>query len=115
MELNDWSTHMMQAQVQAKAAEHRLLHKEYDKVVPHIQAAKAALDKTIAWVTGQGANAGVDILPMLDKTLSSMSDEDPSKPYLVAAMQEIKQLRGERQFWLTSGYEIGRNEQPDQP
>lgn len=115
MELNDWSTHCMQAQVQMKAAEHNLLHKEYDKVVPHLQAAKMAMDKAIAWVAGQGANAGVDILPMLNNTLSSMSDKDPSRPYLVAAVQEIKQLRGERQFWLTSGYEIGRNEQPDKP
>lgn len=107
MELNDWSTHCMRAQIQMKAAEHSLLHKEYDKVIPHIQAAKAAMDKTIAWVTAQGANAGVDILPILDNVLSGLPEKEFSRPYLVAAMQEIQQLRGERQFWLQSGYDIG--------
>lgn len=107
MELNDWSTHMMQAQIQAKAAEHRLLHKEYDKVVPHIEAAKAALDKTTAWLATQGSNAGVDIVPILQKAIDGPSANDFSKPYLLAAIQEIQQLRGERQFWLQAGHDIG--------
>lgn len=107
MELNDWSTHMMQAQVQAKAAEHCLLHKEYDKVAPHIEAAKKALNKTLGWLALQGSSAGVDIVPTLQKVMESSPEADPARPYIMAAIQEIQQLRGERQFWLKSGYDIG--------
>lgn len=107
MELNDWSTHMMQAQVQAKAAEHCLLHKEYDKVAPHIEAAKKALNKTLGWLALQGSSAGVDIVPTLQKVMEESPEADPARPYIMAAIQEIQQLRGERQFWLKSGYDIG--------
>jgi len=107
MELNDWSTHLMQAQIQTKAAEHHLLHKQYDKVAPHLDAAKGALSRTEAWLAIQGSNAGVDIIPMLQKAMDSSPDGDPSRPYIMAAIQEIQQLRGERQFWLQSGYDIG--------
>ena len=108
MELNDWSTHLMQAQIQTKAAEHNLLHKEYNKVAPHLEAAKTALDKTMAWLATQGSNAGVDIVPILQKSMEMSPEGDPSRPYIMAAIQEIQQLRGERQFWLQSGYEIGK-------
>ena len=109
IDFNDWSTHIMQAEIQIKGAEHALLHKNYDKVPQHIHAAKAALDKALAWLTTQGSNAGVDIVPALEKLLDSTPD--PSRPYIMAAIQEIKQLLGERQFWLKSGYEIGSAEQ----
>ena len=44
---------------------------------------------------------------MLQKVLESSPEEDPARPYIMAAIQEIQQLRGERQFWLKSGYDIG--------
>lgn len=105
LEFSDWSTHLMQAQVQTKAAEHKLLHREYDKVDAHIQAAKVALDKTSMWLATQGSNANIDVVPMLERAVES--GPDSSRPYLLAAIQEITRLRGEREFWLRSGYEIG--------
>lgn len=110
IEFNDWSAHLMQAEKQTKAAENALLHKEYDKVAMHIQTAKAALDRTLAWVATQGSRANADIVPILENVLESLPGDDFSRPYLTASIQEIKQLRGERQFWLKSGYEIGSKE-----
>ena len=107
MELNDWSTHLMQAQIQTKAAEHCLLHKEYDKVSAHLDAAKGALTKTEVWVAMQGQNANVDVVPVLQRVVNALPEKDFSRPYLMVAIQEIQQLRGERQFWLKSGYDIG--------
>lgn len=110
MELNDWSTHLIQAQVQIKGIENKLLHKDYAGIENHIAAAKTALDKTQAWVTMQGQNANVDVIPILQRVLDATPDKDFSKPYLMVAIQEITQLRGERQFWLKSGYDIGSKE-----
>lgn len=107
MEFNDWSTHLMQVQIQTKAAELHLLHKNYDKVAPHIEAAKVALDKTLGWLATQGSSSGVDIIPILQRAIAGSKADDFSRPYIMAAIQEIEQLRGERQFWLKSGYDIG--------
>ena len=106
MEFNDWSTFMQQVQIHSKKIEDKLLHKKYNDIAPHVDAIKESLDKTLAWVATQGQNANVDIIPILDAYLKSTSDKDPSRVYLNAAMQEIKQLRGERQFWLKTGFSM---------
>lgn len=108
MELNDWSTHMMQAQIQMKKMEHKLLHKDYDGVEGHINAIKEALDKTLAWVATQGSRANVDVVPLMQNAIKGLPANHLATPYLHAAIAEINQLRGERQFWLKSGFDIGK-------
>lgn len=111
MEFNDWSAHMQQVELHTKRIEHKLLHKDYNGMGTHIDAIKTALDKTQAWVAMQGQNANVDVVPVIQRVLDAIPEKDFSRPYLMVAIQEIQQLRGERQFWLQSGYEIGNAEQ----
>jgi hypothetical protein len=47
------------------------------------------------------------VVEILQSNVPMMKDSDPLKSLLVASIQEIEQLRGERQFWLKSGFEIG--------
>jgi hypothetical protein len=108
IELDDWSTHLMRAEIQLKAAEDNLLHKNYGEVQAHAVAAKQYIDKTIAWVARQGSSKGVDVVEILQSNLDSMPDSSPTKNLLIASIQEIEQLRAERKFWLQSGFEIGK-------
>lgn len=107
MELNDWSTHIMRAQNEIKDLEYKLLHNKLDGVHLNISEAKKALDKTSAWIAMQGSNRGVDVAQVLERRLEVMAEDDDAKPYIQSALQEIRQLRNERQFWLQSGYDIG--------
>jgi len=109
LEFNDWSTHLMQTEIQLKAMEHKLLHKDYADIHIHAHAAKANIDKTMAWLALQGADGGVDVLEVLTFV---MSDNTHSKfhPILLAAKTEIERLRAERQFWLKSGFNIGKSD-----
>ena len=104
---NDWSTHLMQAEIQLKAMEHKLLNKDYVGISVHAQAAHDSIDKTMAWVALQGANGGVDVLEVLQFV---MNNNTHSKYHstLLAAKTEIERLRAERQFWLKSGFNIGK-------
>lgn len=106
-EFADWSTHIMRAQNQIKELEYKLLHRKLDGVHLNISEAKKALDKTSAWIAMQGSNRGVDVIQVLERRLEVMADNDDDKAYIQSALQEIRQLRSERQFWLQSGYDIG--------
>jgi hypothetical protein len=108
IQLDDWSTHLMNAEIQLKAMNHDLLHKNYMDVSSRAAAAKHHIDKTVAWVARQGPNKGVDVVEILQDNVPTMKDADPLKSLLIAAIQEIEQLRAERQFWLKSGFEIGK-------
>jgi hypothetical protein len=110
IELDDWAAHMMRAEIQLKALEKHLLHKEYGEVQVHAAAAKHYIDKTMAWVARQGSSKGVDVVEILQSNLPSMTDADPIKSLLIASIQEIEQLRAERKFWLKSGFDIGRQD-----
>jgi phosphoketolase len=107
LQFNDWSTHLMQAEIQLKAMEHKLLHKDYADIKRHAEAVNANIDKTMAWLALQGADGGGDVLEVLQ---FSMDNNTYSKfhPILLAAKTEIERLRVERQFWLKSGYHIGK-------
>ena len=107
--LNDWSTHLMQAEIQLKAIEHKLLHKDYSDIRIHAEAAKESIDKTMAWVALQGADGAVDILEVL-KFVMDNNIHSKFHPILMAAKTEIEQLRAERQFWLKSGFDIGKSD-----
>ena len=109
LELDDWSTHMMQAEIQLKAMEHDLLHKNYADIGIRATAAKKYIDRTVAWVAKQGSSKGVDVVQILQDNLPSQLPVNHS--LMVAAIQEIEQLRAERQFWLKSGFDIGKNDQ----
>jgi hypothetical protein len=106
---NDWSTHMMQAEIQLKAMEHKLLHKDYKDIKVHAEAAKESIDKTMAWLALQGANGGVDVLEVLQFVMDN-SAHSKYHPTLLAAKMEIERLRSERQFWLNAGFDIGRSD-----
>jgi hypothetical protein len=110
IELDDWAAHMMRAEIQLKAIEHHLLHKKYSEVQAHATAAKHYIDKTMAWVARQGSNKGVDVVEILQSNVPMMKDSDPLKSLLIASIQEIEQLRGERQFWLNAGFDIGKHD-----
>ena len=110
LQFNDWSTHLMQAEIQLKAMEHKLLHKDYAAVQAHATSVKNSIDKTVAWVARQGSNNGVDVVEILQSNVPMMKDADPLKSLLIASIQEIEQLRGERQFWLKSGFDIGKSD-----
>jgi hypothetical protein len=99
----------MQTEIQLKAMEHKLLHKDYADIHIHAHAAKANIDKTMAWLALQGADGGVDVLEVLQFV---MNDNTHSKfhPILLAAKTEIERLRAERQFWLKSGFNIGKHD-----
>ena len=108
LELDDWSTHLMQAEVQLKAMNHDLLHKNYADISIRATAAKKYIDHTVAWVAKQGSAKGVDVLQILEDNLPAQFE--PTKSLMLSAMQEIEQLRAERQFWLKSGFDIGKSD-----
>jgi hypothetical protein len=110
IELDDWAAHMMRAEIQLKAIEHHLLHKKYSEVQAHATAAKHYIDKTMAWVARQGSSKGVDVVEILQSNVAALPDSSHTKSLLIASIQEIEQLRGERQFWLKSGFDIGKQD-----
>ena len=107
---NDWSTHLMQAEIQIKAIEHSLLHKDYADISERAKAAKHSIDKTVAWVARQGSSKGVDVVEILQSNVVALPDSSHTKNLLIASIQEIEQLRAERQFWLKSGFYIGKSD-----
>jgi hypothetical protein len=100
----------MRAEIQLKAIEHHLLHKKYSEVQAHATAAKHYIDKTMAWVARQGSSKGVDVVEILQSNVAALPDTSHTKSLLIASIQEIEQLRGERQFWLKSGFHIGKHD-----
>ena len=110
IELDDWAAHMMRAEIQLKAIEHHLLHKKYSEVQAHATAAKHYIDKTMAWVARQGSSKGVDVVEILQSNVAALPDTSHTKGLLIASIQEIEQLRSERQFWLKSGFDIGKQD-----
>lgn len=107
LQFNDWSTHLLQTEIQLKAMEHKLLHKDYDGIKVHAEAAKSNIDKTMAWLGLQGANGGVDVLEVLQFTMDN-NIHSKFHHILLAAKTEIERLRSERKFWLQSGFNIGK-------
>ena len=110
IELDDWSAHMMRAEIQLKAIEKGLLHRDYTDIQARATAVKQNIDKMLAWVARQGSSKGVDVVEILQSNVAALPDSSHTKGLLIASIQEIKQLRGERQFWLRSGFEIGKND-----
>jgi hypothetical protein len=110
IELDDWSAHLMRAEIQLKAIEKGLLHKDYTDIQARATSVKHSIDKMLAWVARQGSNKGVDIVEILEGNVPMMKDSDPLKSLLIASIQEIEQLRAERKFWLKSGFDIGKND-----
>jgi hypothetical protein len=110
LNFNDWSTHLMQAEIQLKAMEHKLLHKDYEGIKRHAEAAKDSIDKTMAWVARQGSSKGVDVVEILQSNVVGLPDTSHTKHLLIASIQEIEQLRSERRFWLKSGFDIGKQD-----
>lgn len=108
IQLDDWSTHLMNAEIQLKAIEHDLLNKNYADVPLRAIAAKKHIDRTVAWVAKQGSSKGVDVVQILEENLPGHFE--PTKSLLISAIQEIEQLRAERQFWLKSGFDIGKSD-----
>ena len=108
IELDDWSAHLMRAEIQLKAVEKHLLNKKYSEVQTHATAAKHYIDKTMAWVARQGSSRGVDVVEILQSNVVGLPDTSHTKNLLIASIQEIEQLRAERKFWLQSGFEIGK-------
>lgn len=108
IQLDDWSTHLLNAEIQLKAMNHELLHKNYTDVAIRATAAKRYIDRTVAWVAKQGSSQGVDVLKILEENLPAQFE--PTKSLMISAIQEIEQLRAERQFWLKSGFDIGKND-----
>jgi hypothetical protein len=109
IELDDWSSHLMRAEIQLKAVEKHLLNKKYSDVQTHATAAKHYIDKTMAWVARQGSNKGVDVVEILQSNVAALPDTSHTKHLLIASIQEIEQLRAERKFWLKSGFDIGKS------
>jgi len=110
IELDDWAAHMMRAEIQLKAIEKKLLRKDYQNIQAHAAAAKHNIDKMLAWVARQGSSKGVDVVEILQGNVAALPDSSHTKSLLIASIQEIEQLRGERQFWLKSGFDIGKND-----
>jgi hypothetical protein len=110
IELDDWAAHMMRVEIQLKALENHLLNKDYREVQAHATAAKHYIDKTMAWVARQGSNRGVDVVQILQSNAAALPDTSHTKSLLIASIQEIEQLRAERQFWLKSGFDIGKQD-----
>ena len=108
--INDWSAHLMLAEIQLKAMEHKLLHKDYKDISVHAEALQNSVNKTMAWVALQGADGGVDVLDVLDFVMKNTMHSGKFHPTLLAAKMEIERLRAERQFWLKSGFDIGKND-----
>ena len=111
IELDDWAAHMMRAEIQLKAIEHGLLHKDYTNIQARAKSAKHSIDKMLAWVARQGSSKGVDVVEILQSNVVALPDTSHAKHLLIASIQEIEQLRAERQFWLNSGFYIGKNDE----
>jgi len=110
IELDDWSAHLMRAEIQLKAIEKGLLHKDYSDIQARATSVKHSIDKMLAWVARQGSSKGVDIVEILESNVVALPDTSHAKNLLIASIQEIEQLRAERQFWLKSGFEIGKSD-----
>jgi len=110
IELDDWSAHLMRAEIQLKAIEKSLLNKDYSDIPERAKAVKHSIDKMLAWVARQGSNRGVDVVQILQSNAAALPDTSHTKSLLIASIQEIEQLRGERQFWLKSGFDIGKHD-----
>jgi hypothetical protein len=108
IELDDWSAHLMRAEIQLKAIEKGLLHKDYAEIQARATSVKHSIDKMLAWVARQGSNKGVDVVQILQSNVAALPDSSHTKSLLIASIQEIEQLRAERKFWLKSGFEIGK-------
>lgn len=108
IQLDDWSTHLMQAEIQLKAMNHELLHKNYADISIRATAAKKYIDRTVAWVAKQGSSSGVDVVQILEENLPG--NLEPTRSLMISAIQEIEQLRAERKFWLKSGFDIGKSD-----
>lgn len=106
IDLDDWASHLMQAEIQLKAMNHDLLNKNYTDISIRATAAKKYIDRTVAWVAKQGSSKGVDVVQILEDNLPAQLE--PTKSLMISAIQEIEQLRAERKFWLKSGFDIGK-------
>jgi hypothetical protein len=71
---------------------------------------KHSIDKMLAWVARQGSSKGVDVVEILQGNVAALPDSSHTKSLLIASIQEIEQLRGERQFWLNAGFDIGKHD-----
>jgi hypothetical protein len=110
IELDDWSAHLMRAEIQLKAIEKGLLHKDYRDIQARATSVKHSIDKMLAWVARQGSSKGVDIVEILESNVVALPDTSHTKNLLIASIQEIEQLRAERKFWLKSGFDIGKQD-----
>jgi hypothetical protein len=110
IELDDWSAHLMRAEIQLKAIEKGLLHKDYTDIQARATSVKHSIDKMLAWVARQGSNRGVDVVQILQSNAAALPDTSHTKSLLIASIQEIEQLRAERKFWLQSGFDIGKQD-----
>jgi hypothetical protein len=110
IELDDWSAHLMRAEIQLKAIENSLLHKDYRDIQARATSVKHSIDKMLAWVARQGSSKGVDVVEILQSNVAALPDTSHAKSLLIASIQEIEQLRSERQFWLKSGFDIGKHD-----
>ena len=108
IELDDWSAHLLRAEIQLKAIEKGLLHKDYTDIQARATSVKHSIDKMLAWVARQGSNRGVDVVQILQSNAAALPDTSHTKSLLIASIQEIEQLRAERKFWLKSGFDIGK-------
>jgi hypothetical protein len=108
IELDDWSAHLLRAEIQLKAIEKGLLRKDYTDIHSRATSVKHSIDRMLAWVARQGSSKGVDVVEILESNASALPDSSHTKSLLIASIQEIELLRGERQFWLKSGFDIGK-------
>jgi hypothetical protein len=110
IELDDWSAHLLRAEIQLKAIEKGLLHKDYTDIQARATSVKHSIDRMLAWVARQGSNRGVDVVQILQSNAAALPDTSHTKSLLIASIQEIEQLRAERKFWLKSGFDIGKQD-----
>lgn len=107
---NDWSTHLMQAEIQLKAMEHKLLNKDYEDLAMHAQAVRFSVDRAMSWYASQGSKGGVNVLEALDYFIANSGSGSRYQPILLAAKAEIEHLMSERKFWLKAGFDIGKTD-----
>jgi hypothetical protein len=110
IELDDWGAHLLRAEIQIKAIKKSLLHKDYRDIQARATSVKNSIDKMLAWVARQGSSKGVDVVEILQGNVAALPDSSHTKSLLIASIQEIEQLRGERQFWLNAGFDIGKQD-----
>jgi hypothetical protein len=110
IELDDWSAHLMRAENQLKAIEKGLLHKDYTDIQARATSVKHSIDKMLAWVARQGSSKGVDVVEILQGNVAALPDSSHTKNLLIASIQEIEQLRAEREFWLKSGFDMCKHD-----